>query len=320
MESRKEKLLKIYDEVAEENFYYINLEEYQQKVKEDYDFFINRVTSKEEQIEKVLKSLKKSKNVVYLGVKKSLINNDYSCLDRALNTYKKIHMLCVLQSGYDHCIATWNLTPAIMVQNTFDDFKTIYPKECGLSKNGMTFLKVATNLIMYLYYKDEVWKEAVIKGTEKYLTQKDNIEFKSIVKALYALVNKYFSQFSDELSNICQGRKRSKQFGENKFSKEFSFYSLGLYNFAKYSYPDDIDKISLPSDDNFLLDYLQYQQENSYPADSYLIEFDNSMSILEKLFSVKIPIISLIKNGRNYEVDYKSFNDELIKRVMETEL
>lgn len=317
--NRKEKLLKIYDEVAEDNFYYANLEDYQKEIKHSYEFFINGATSQEEQIQNVIKSLKKNRAVVYLGVKESLLNNDYSYLDRALNTYKKNYMLRVLQSGYDHCIATWNITLAVMVLNTFDDFQTVYPKNCGLSKNGMTFLKVATNLIMYLYYKEESWIDTIIKETEKYLTQKDNIEFKSIVKALYALVNKDFSQFSNELSNICQGRKKTKQFGESKFSKEFSFYSLGLYNFAKYLYPNDVDKILLPSDENFLIDYLQYQQTNCYPIDSYLIEFDNSIPILEKLFSVKVPIISLMKNGRKYEVDYKTYNEELVKRVMEQE-
>lgn len=35
------------------------------------------------------------------------------------------------------------------------------------------------------------------------------------------------------------------------------------------------------------------------------------------MFSVDTPAISLTKNGRSYDIDYKAFNDELVKRIME---
>ena len=174
---------------------------------------------------------------------------------------------------------------------------------------------ITTNLIMYLYHKEHSWKEEVLARTDKYLKKKDPLEYQSIVKALLALVNKDFEGFSLELSNICKGRKKSKQFGENQFSKNVSFYSLGLYNFAQYLYPDEVAKISLLSDDNFLMDYHIYQQNSSTLDDGYIIHFNKKLDLLEFILKVDTPCISLMKNGRNYEVDYLTYNEELINRI-----
>lgn len=246
----------------------------------------------------------------------SLKNDDYSYLDRALNTYYKLSLLCVRESGADHCISSCNIVPITLVLKRFNDIKKVFPKECGLSTRKV-WGGITTNLIMYLYYQEESWKEKVLSDTDKFLNTQKQLEYQSIVRALLALINKDFEQFSLELSNICKGRKRTKEYGENKFTKEFSFYSLGLYYFAEYLYPDEVDTITLPNDNNFLTNYLKYRQNNQYLADSYIIEFTEPLKILEKMFSVDIPAISLKKNGRSYDIDYKAFNDELVKIIME---
>ena len=166
---------------------------------------------------------------------------------------------------------------------------------------------------MYLYYKNDDWKEDVIKNTEKYLLKKDSMENKAVAAALYALMRKDFEGFSTELDNICKGRKKSKEYGENKFSKEFSFYSLGLYNYARYLYPDDADKIILPESDNFLIDYRNYQIENNSPKGEYIIPFENQLVSLKKLLDADIPYVSLKKTGRAYVVDTEKYKEEILK-------
>ncbi|MBD8975802.1 MAG: hypothetical protein EGQ89_03670 [Veillonella magna] len=88
----------------------------------------------------------------------------------------------------------------------------------------MAFLKVTTNLIMYLYYQEHEWQEDIVKQTEKYLSQKDSLENKSIVSALYALVNSNFSRFSEELSHVCKGRKNQDYLV--KISSQKNFLSI----------------------------------------------------------------------------------------------
>ncbi len=65
--------------------------------------------------------------------------NEY--LDNALCTYINLRLITdfIEGSGYDHCVSGWNLTPIVFCSNRFDLIDKIYPKECGLSKNGMTF-------------------------------------------------------------------------------------------------------------------------------------------------------------------------------------
>lgn len=170
-------------------------------------------------------------------------------------------------------------------------------------------------LIMYLYYQEEVWKDKVLNDASKYLSKKDPLEDKAFVEALVALVNKDFEQFSLGLNNVCKGRKKSKEFGENKFSKNVSFYSLGLYNFAQYLYSDEIEKVKLPEDDAFLMDYYSYQHSHDSLDDGYIINFNEKLFLLKLMFDVETPNISLVKNGRTYEVDIVAYNSEIVKQI-----
>lgn len=319
-EKRKSKLLKIYDEIASDRERYIKLyksiDEFQLELEKTFDKHINVQPTFDKQVDVFLKILPNyvQSRVIHLGYMESLRSNDYRYLDMALNTYMKLSMLSVLQCGVDHCISANKRIPYLFVLKRFKEIEKVYPKECGLSQ-GSYWTMTTTNLIMYLYYKEDSWKEKVLARTDKYLKKKDPLEYQSIVKALLALVNKDFEEFSLELSNICKDRKKSKQFGENKFSKSVSFYSLGLYNFAQYLYPDEVDKISLPEDDNFLMDYHLYQQNASTLDDGYILQFNNKLNILKIALGVDTPSISLMKNGRNYEVDYFAYNEELVNSI-----
>lgn len=319
-DKRKKELLKIYFDIANieyetYRYFYKSIKDYQLDTENTFVKYINKYEN-EERIRVCLRMLRDTKKIVYLGMMESLKNDDYSYLDRALNTYYKLSLLCVRESSADHCISSWNIAPITFVLKRFNDIKKVFPKECGLSTRKV-WGGITTNLIMYLYYHEESWKEKVLSDANKFLNTQKPLEYQSIVRALLALINKDFEQFSLELSNICKGRKRTKEYGENKFTKEFSFYSLGLYYFAEYLYPDEVDTITLPDDNNFLTNYLKYRQNNQYIADSYIIEFTEPLKLLEKMFSVDTPAISLTKNGRNYDIDYKAFNDELVKRIME---
>lgn len=314
-------LLKIYNEVVDDASHYKKLyksiQDYQLDLEDTFQKYINVISSKEEQIKICLNllSLYADTRVVYLGLYEALRANNYSYLDRALNTYTKLSMLIVMQCGTDHSVSSLKRVPFVFSLKRFEDIEKIYPKNCGLSTKKV-WGSVVTNLIMYLYYQENMWKEQVINSANQYLCKNDSLEYQSIVKALLSLVERDFKQFSLELSNICKGRKRTKDFGENKFSRSVSFYSLGLYNFAKYLYPDDVDKITLPTDDNFLTDYLYYQQSRNFLDEGYIIDFTEELALLKIMFLIDTPPISLMKEGKNYEVDYISYNQLLVKKIM----
>lgn len=315
---RKQQLIKLYEDNYKDWFYYYDIQDYIKRNEDIYTKFIKGSSkAKEEEIDTWINLLDYKDSIVYLGVIESLRTDNYKYLDNALYTYVRTGLIksFILASGYDHCISAWNLMPFVLCSNQFDLIEKIYPKECGLSKNGMAFLKVTTNLIMYLYYQEHEWQEGIVKQTEKYLSQKDSLENKSIVSALYALVNSNFSQFSEELSHVCKRRKKSRLFGENKFTKEFSFYSLALFNFARFLYPNDVDKITLPKDENFLIDYHSYQEKHNYSIGNYLVMFDNSLTILHKILNVDTPSVSLVKEGRALILDTKIYKKEIISKI-----
>lgn len=222
---KKQELIKLYEDNYKDWFYYYDVQDYINSNKNIYAKFI-KGSSKVEEVDKWLKLLDYQHSIVYLGIIESLRTDDYKYLDNALYTYVSVGLIKGFISGssYDHCISGWNLVPIVLCSNQFDLIEKIYPKECGLSKNGMAFLKATTNLIMYLYYKEDEWKEDIVKQIEKYLSQKDSLENKSIVNALYALFNKDFNQFSEELSNVCKGRKSQNYL--LKISSQKNFLSI----------------------------------------------------------------------------------------------
>ncbi|MCI8498430.1 MAG: hypothetical protein HFG33_03425 [Bacilli bacterium] len=323
-EKIKNELLKTYFKITKERYdispkLFKCAEDFQLILEKKFEKHINNKPSEVEQVKSCLRLLPTDRKVVYLGVMLSLKENNYSYLDKALNTYIKLMMLQVHPSGADHCMFSRKLVPIIFTLKNFETVEKIFPKECGLSTRNTIWGGIVTNLIMYLYYQEYDWKEHVINNAEKYLNKNDTLENQSIVKALLALVNKDFKQFSLELCNICKGRKKSREFDENEFTIQFSFYSLGLYNFAIYLYPDSVNKITLPDDESFLTDYLLYQKNGNYFVNSYIIEFTETLSLLKKAFKVEIPSIVLIKDGKDYVIDCESFNNELVKRIIEVE-
>ena len=72
----------------------------------------------------------------------------------------------------------------------------------------------------------------------------------------------------------------------------------------------------MPTDDNFLTDYLYYQQSRNFLDEGYIIDFTEGLALLKIMFLIDTPPISLMKEGKNYEVDYISYNQLLVKKIM----
>lgn len=71
-----------------------------------------------------------------------------------------------------------------------------------------------------------------------------------------------------------------------------------MFNFARFLYPNNVDKITLPEDENFLIYYHSYQEEHNYSIGNHLVMFDNPLNILHEIFNVDTPSVSLVKEGR----------------------
>lgn len=182
----------------------------------------------EEQIIIWLKLLHENfgKKIVYLGSYLALQEKDMSYLNNAFNSAVTWGQLTITNSGCDHSIHAWNILPHIFCANRFRDIEKIFPKENGLSKNGLKSACSITNLVMYLYYQEPMWKQYVIDESKEFLQNKHTAEEKAVINGFLALIEKNWEKFSLELANLCKAHRKSKDYGENPFTRKISFLHL----------------------------------------------------------------------------------------------
>lgn len=118
----------------------------------------------EEQIIIWLKLLHENfgKKIVYLGSYLALQEKDMSYLNNAFNSAVTWGQLTITNSGCDHSIHAWNILPHIFCANRFRDIEKIFPKENGLSKNGLKSACSITNssLIARLIFRNSYLKKS----------------------------------------------------------------------------------------------------------------------------------------------------------------
>ena len=159
----KKELIKLYLQNVDKMFGYANMNAYIDERLKKYTKYCQS-KKPEEQIIIWLKLLHKNfgKKIVYLGSYLALQEKDMSYLNNAFNSAVTWGQLTITNSGCDHSIHAWNILPHIFCANRFRDIEKIFPKENGLSKNGLKSACSITNLVMYLYYQEPMWKQYVI--------------------------------------------------------------------------------------------------------------------------------------------------------------
>ena len=233
----KKELIKLYLQNVDKMFGYANMNAYIDERLKKYTKYCQS-KKPEEQIIIWLKLLHENfgKKIVYLGSYLALQEKDMSYLNNAFNSAVTWGQLTITNSCCDHSIHAWNILPHIFCANRFRDIEKIFPKENGLSKNGLKSACSITNLVMYLYYQEPMWKQYVIDESKEFLQNKHTAEEKAVINGFLALIEKNWEKFSLELANLCKAHRKSKDYGENPFTRKISFFAFGLYNFARYLY------------------------------------------------------------------------------------
>lgn len=303
----KDKLVGIYHEIRDKNYYYFDLDSFKrEQIGRNIGFFNE---PEEYQIEMWLRLLGGvDYNLLYLGAMLALQKDDMRYLDDALYTATTLEQLSMISTD-------WDLLSVLLSANRFDDIERLFPKENVQSKIGGGWL---INLVMYLYYGEEAWRAEAVDTGRRYSESKTTIEGKAVVNCLLSLVDKDFDRFSVELDNICKGKRRSNEFGENKFTKQFPFFALGLYNFARFLYGEEVEKIALPNDAGALIELHEYQKANGYATGKVLVDFKNSLPLLDALLNIELPTIHLKydKKGKGY-IDIDRYKSEITERAIE---
>ena len=303
----KDKLVGIYHEIRDKNYYYFDLDSFEREQVGRHIGFFNE--PEEYQIEMWLRLLGGvDYNLLYLGAMLALQEDDMRYLDDALYTVTTLERLTMMSTD-------WDLLSVLLSGNRFDDIERFFPKENVQSKIGRGWL---INLVMYLYYGEEAWRAEAVDTGRRYSESKTTIEGKAVVNCLLSLVDKDFDRFSVELDNICKGKRRSNEFGENKFTKQFPFFALGLYNFARFLYGEEVEKIALPDDAGALIELHEYQKANGYATGKHIMDFNESLPLLDALLNIELPTIHLKydKKGKGY-IDIDRYKSEITERAIE---
>lgn len=305
--SQKDKLVSLYYDIVDKEYYYYDMDSFErEQIGRNIDFFDE---PEEYQIEMWLRLLGcDGYNLLYLGAMLALQKDDMRYLDDALYTVTTLEQLSTMSTD-------WNLLPVLLSANRFEDIERFFPKENVQSKIGGGWL---TNLVMYLYYGEEAWRAEAVDTGKRYSESKTTIEGKAVVDCLLSLVDKDFDRFSAELDNICKGKRRSNEFGENKFTKQFPFFALGLYNFARFLYGAEVEDIALPDDAGVLIELHEYQKANGYATGKHIIDFKNSLPLLDALLNIELPTIRLKydNKGKGY-IDIDRYKSEITERALE---
>lgn len=316
-EKRREKLLTLYFDLADAEHYYKSSDEYTDYLSDIHTRFCE---SRElpDQIKTWMTFLhgRSSHRPLYLGIMRSLEQRDWSRLHDALAFTSVAEQLNISDSGYDHCIYGWNLLPLILSANRWEDIPKIFPRESGLSVNGHRVCKAVTNLVMYLYYREGAWKKAVQNEGRHILEIKETVESKAVVSCLLHLTEENFEGFSASLSDVCKGKKRSHDFGESKFTREFSFFALGLLNLCYYLFPDSPDRVTLPADENFPMDLHIYQKQNHF-APGTLPTFKSPLELVNDILRAKLPVMHLCGSGKKQLTDVSRYREDFVNAVLD---
>ncbi len=311
----KEELIKLYLQNVDKMFGYTGIDAY---IDERLKKYMKYCQGKglEEQIIIWLKLLHENsgKKIIYFGSYLALLEKDMSYLNNALSSAAIWGQLTITNGGYDHCIYAWNILPYIFCANRFRDIEKIFPKENGLSKNGLKSACSITNLVMYLYYQEPAWKQYVIEESKGFLQRKHTSEEMAVINSFLALVEKDWEKFSLELANLCKAHRKSKDYGENPFTRKISFFAFGLYNFARYLYKEEAPNIMLPKNDFLFEDFRIYQESNDYQTGQAFCVFEEPLLLLNDFEKIDLPIMHLTA-GRKRTLDIENYRQEVIEKV-----
>lgn len=311
----KKELIKLYLQNVDKMFGYVNMNAYIDERLKKYTKYCQS-KKPEEQIIIWLKLLHENfgKKIVYLGSYLALQEKDMSYLNNAFNSAVTWGQLTITNSGCDHSIHAWNILPHIFCANRFRDIEKIFPKENGLSKNGLKSACSITNLVMYLYYQEPMWKQYVIDESKEFLQNKHTAEEKAVINGFLALIEKNWEKFSLELANLCKAHRKSKDYGENPFTRKISFFAFGLYNFARYLYREEVKNITLPQNEFLFEDFRIYQESTSCQIGQPFCIFEEPLLLLNDFEKIDLPIMYLTA-GKKRVLDIENYRQEVVKKI-----
>lgn len=251
------------------------------------------------------------RDIANLGCYLALREDDASIFHRALNTASVWGQLTMASGVCDHSLYAWTVLPLVLSARRFDDIEKMLPIQNGLSKNGLASSVCIVNLVMLLFYREPAWEKPVLVSAKKVLQKRCTLEEKAAIGCLLALVDGDWGRFSSCLSDVSAAKRRSREYGENAFTRQVSYMAMGLYALAHHVRGDE-----MPISDA-LRDDAVFRLIDSDLGDGAKIRFhvfDDPLGLLNMMEMMERPAMFLA-DGPKQVLDIERYRNEIVARL-----
>lgn len=255
------------------------------------------------------------RNVANLGCYLALQENDMSLLERALSSAFAWGQLTMSDGGCDHSMYAWTVLPLALSACRFEDIARMLPIQNGLSENGLSSARIIVNLVMLLHYREPSWESPVIKAAESLLKARCTMEEKAVISCLLALMREDWNTFSMSLDQVSAAKRKSREYGESGFTRQVSFMAIGLHNYARHLYGNDVPVPSNLRDDPVFGGYTSYLDHVDNRKNAVFYTFEGHLELLNQLESMDRPAMYLT-DGSKRVLDISRYRSEILDRLL----
>lgn len=312
---KRDQLISLYEDAVKTSHGYEDMNAYVARREAVYrKYCIGKTPSEQATVWLKLLSDDFGRNVANLGCYLALRENDMSLLERALASASSWGQLTMSDGGCDHSIYAWTVLPLVLGACRFDDIDRMIPAQNGLSENGLSSSRVIVNLVMLLHYRESSWEDSAVKAAESLLKTRCTIEEKAVTSCLLALVREDWNTFSISLDQVSAAKRKSREYGESGFTRQVSFMAIGLHNYARHLYGNDVPVPSNLRDDLVFGGYTSYLDHVDNRKNAVFHTFEGPLELLNLLESMDRPAMHLTE-GPKRALDISRYRSEILDRL-----
>lgn len=256
-----------------------------------YEEILNNKKLGTAQDNEVLKAITKSMSFGILEtnydiwLEECFLHQDWQKWNNLIFQQMRYNLLPGCNGGYDHCQNFLYILEAFACGDN-ETMERILPSELGVTKNGYPFFVVMSNLLMAMWYRDEILLPKALEAAEKFVGTKKPIWERSGVAFLLSLHTEDVEGMETHLQNLCSGYMRADF---SKALKKLCLPAHGLYCLAQNILPADIfQQIKMPEHKSFSQGFAKWRNENPQPRLNLYFEYPALLEIINQIYMAPV--------------------------------
>lgn len=172
----------------------------------------------------------------------------------------------------------YNILPELLAANRFTEVSKVIPQVDDINGGRSAYI----DLFRAVFYGAATYEEGLFPDL-------DNDE-----KFLLALLKDQPQEASVHLAEICKQDKRSRQFGETRFTRGFSVRGHAYYNLSQQVFDGAFrGLIEKPKVDNFLMALAEWQEQQDFQPGTIFQPFPEKLAFANEVMTLDLPAMHL---------------------------